>query len=307
MSDTQPMLLLIEPDPDLRELETLILTDAGYEVDAPADDTSPTARAATRQPDVIVMHVSPRLAQPLAVIDQLNADRSTQSIPVVVIAYGEAAAARALAGANVDSAIVAPYDVTALEDAVARALGNPPPAALLPDRRPATSKGIATAAKALADQTRIIVTRTLDQLRQVEPYKSRFDELTRGLVDALGTILGAIATGVQRGLTPEEVLANPAIAQCVREHVSLRRRQGLGLASTIAELHALARQADTLLRSLASPDSFDEADADAVSDRLRTYVDAVVREAVATFHPGSPSTNGRSDGCANATGGSDPA
>jgi hypothetical protein len=218
-------------------------------------------------------------------VDQFQGDPATKKIPLVVIASAESVAAEAQAGPNVDSAIVAPYDITALEEAVASALGNPPPAAALPNGAHPPSAGVALAAKALDQQTRDIVLQTLEQLREHEPYRSRFDDITRGLVDALGSIVGAIATGIERGLSPRVVYATDVVTRDLREHALLRQSQGIDVASAVREIRALGRQLESALAALAGPNTFSADDVAAVAQRIREYIDELTRLIVGAYRP----------------------
>src|SRR5438309_7199143 len=107
-----PSVVLIDNNPDLRELEDLILSDAGFQVQSPPAGTSPVTFAVQRRPQVIVIHLLPQAGTGLELIDQLQANPTTRVLPVVAIASAEHLAARAQAGANVTVALVAPYDVT---------------------------------------------------------------------------------------------------------------------------------------------------------------------------------------------------
>src|SRR5262245_3540448 len=94
----QPTVLLVENDPDLRELEELILSDAGFRVETPPVGIAPVTYAQQTCPQVIVVHLAPRVGAELDLIDQLQANPLTRMIPVVAIAGAESLAARAQAG-----------------------------------------------------------------------------------------------------------------------------------------------------------------------------------------------------------------
>jgi CheY-like chemotaxis protein len=273
-SPVLPSLLLIENNPDLRTLETLILSDAGFQVETPPAGTAPVDYAAQSHPRVIVVHLEPDRAIRADLLDRLQANPATRLIPVVAIARSEGTAAAAQAGANVTRAIVAPYDVTALQAAAVAALGSPPPAATLPHAGPAPS-GPPVAATALVDHSREIVLRAIEHLRQFDPYRSRFAELSTGLVNALGTLLGAIATGWQRGLPPAEVFATPAVQRSIAEHRRLREQQGLGLPTIRLEVYALRDQVRAFLTGLAGHAGLTAAQAAAAADDLQPYFDAL--------------------------------
>src|SRR5262249_5833233 len=151
------------------------------------------------EPDVIVLSVGPTEASGPDLVDRFRSDERTAKIPLVVISSTEQSAVQAQASSNVRETVVMPYDIDALRDAVARALGNPPPVAALPAPTASVSPAIEVAADVLIEHNRRIMLRALERLRQEEPFRSRFGELSRGLIDDLPTILGALTGALQRG------------------------------------------------------------------------------------------------------------
>src|SRR6185437_13872015 len=86
------------------------------------------------------------------VLDQLQANPQTRTIPVVIVSTSETVAARAQAApvvGSIGNTVVAPYDISTLEEAVASALQNPPPAATLPQTNFQPSKAEEVAGNAL--------------------------------------------------------------------------------------------------------------------------------------------------------------
>jgi CheY-like chemotaxis protein len=264
-----PVVLLVEADADLRELEQLILSDGGFPVTPIPPTEDPVRYAARTAPRVIVIHVG--RSQPFGpdILDAFQADPTTQRIPIVAITLAETTAAQAQAGPNVAQVVVPPYDVVAFRRSVATAVGHPPPAGTLAEARGRVSATVAFAAGELVRHARAIVLRTVEGLRQGEPYSSRFAELSTGLVDGLGAILGAIAVGLQRGLAPNEVFAVPEVQQSIGEHVRLRQSQALGLAAVLREDQALTDQVDQFLQGLVGHEGFGADDALDVARRVQ--------------------------------------
>jgi DNA-binding response OmpR family regulator len=170
---SNPLLaLLIEHDPDLQEIEALILRDAGFRVKSLYVQENPIHVAQQTTPAVIVIHVDWHDPPGHAVIDQLQTETATRRIPVT-IAMAEITAAQSQAAPNVTRAVVAPYDIAALEATAIASLGTPPAAAVLPALGQPIRRSVAFAARALSRDARHIVPDTVQQPRQAEPYTHR--------------------------------------------------------------------------------------------------------------------------------------
>lgn len=285
MSTSQPRVLLIEPNPDLDDLERTILDNAGYRVEASPPTTEPVSYAERTAPDLIVLGIRPHQDQDWQILDRLQANPRTRTIPVVVISTSERAAGAAKAAPAAQETVVAPYDIVTVEDAVARALKRPPAAGLPVTAQPVPTV-VAFAADALSRNARRIVLQAIRQLQQVEPYQSRFRELTPGLVDDLAVMFGAIVEGFRRNLPPEEVFATSEIRQAIEMHVRLRESQGIGLAAAIREDHAIQVEIDRFIVSLIGPAGFTARDALEMGQRLRPYTDELVRIIATEFRAG---------------------
>jgi hypothetical protein len=122
-------------------------------------------------------------------------------------------------------------------------------------------------------RARAIVLDTLRGIRQSEPYRSRFPELSVGLVDDLGMIFGAIAHGLETGLTPAEAFGSPVIRHSIDSLAQLRKKQGLGAAAAILEDQVVERQIGRFLSALTEPPDFTAA----VAQEVRDYVAELVR------------------------------
>jgi len=75
--------LLVDPIVDDRELQAHVLTSAGLDVITPSDN--PFKEAITRQPDAVVVDVSPHRQGSREFLQTLKQDPRTAAIPVVVI------------------------------------------------------------------------------------------------------------------------------------------------------------------------------------------------------------------------------
>jgi len=234
--------LLIEDEAGLRDLNDTILREAGYRVEKVPPNADPADFAAKTLPDVIVVRILPSAPQDWQILDALTANPKTETIPVVVISSTERTAVEAKAAPIVNQAVIMPYNIDALEQAVGNALHHPPPAALLPPSRQPPPKPLAAAGKLLNGNSRSIVLRAIRRLQQIDPFKLHFAELTPGLLDDLPVIYGAIVIGLQRGLTPEQVMHEKAIRNTIREHANLRVSQGLDPGSVLLEYQVLNDQ-----------------------------------------------------------------
>ncbi len=280
MSANLPRVLLIEESSDLRDLNELILRDAGYQVEAVPPSADTVEHVARSRPDAVVIRIRPAETDGWNLIDRLEADPRTEAIPVVVISSSERIVTAAQATPVVRETVVMPYDIDALRDAVAKALGNPPPAAILPPPHRAPPPSLAFAGAELLRRSREIILRAISRLQQIEPFRSRFAELSPGLVDELPTILGAIATALQRDLPAEEITAPTAIRSTIRSHVNLRLDQGLDGRAILLEHQILEDQALATLREQIGHAEFAAIDAFDVARAIDHYFDEIILVAV---------------------------
>lgn len=287
-------ILLIEPERDLGELNALILREDGYAVEVPRHGADPVAFAGQTRPRLIVLGIRYGAPQDLQILDRLQANAQTRTIPVVVVTNSERLAGTARATPVARYAVVAPYHIQALENAVAEALKNPPPAAALPPAAHPTPPAVAFATDQLAKNARGIVLQAVCELQGVEPYKSRFAELTPGLIDNLAVMFAAINQGVRRSLPSAEVFAVPAIQRAIQAHVELRESQGLEAASVIREYQLLTPHIGDFLWSLVGQDHFTARDAFEIDQQVQRYVAELVRQILQRFASmKQPGTHGK--------------
>jgi CheY-like chemotaxis protein len=280
MSENLKSVLLIETNLTLRELNELILAEAGYDVALVPLDTDPQAFAARVQPNAIVISIGPTELQRWDLVDRLRADPRTNGIPLVVISSTEHSAVEAQASPNVRETVVMPYDIDALREAVGKAIGNPPPAAALPDAQEPVQPAFRHAAEVLNRHSRGIVLRAIERLRRDEPYRSHFAELSRGLLDDLPSIVGAITGGLLRGLPPHEVADVSEVHLAICQHVHLRRGQGLPTVLVGREYVTLVGEMLRVLEDEAAGSNFSPADAFAVARRINALLRAVMTVAM---------------------------
>ena len=284
MPDNRSHVLLIEHDPELRTLNQVLLSSAGYHVTVAPSDADPLPIARNSKPNVIIVDVRPTVPQDEALIDRLQADPETRIIPIVVISTLEQTAAAATASPGVQHSVVAPYDVETLVTTVATALQTPPPASVMRAPKRAVPPAITFASEALSAAARRITLHTVQRLQAEEPYKSRFQELSRELVNNLGTVLGAVLSGIGRGHTPDEAFTIPQIRRVIREHSTLRKSQGIELASVVREYKLLQSELDATLQRLIGQDNFTADDAATMARLIDEYTHALVRIVTQEFN-----------------------
>jgi CheY-like chemotaxis protein len=94
------IILVVERDPNIRELESHFLHEAGYAVGFEQDGHSALAQARTLVPDIIITEILVPKLDGLALCRQLKADPRTRGIAVVVFSILAAAGRAREAGAD---------------------------------------------------------------------------------------------------------------------------------------------------------------------------------------------------------------
>jgi len=125
MADSLAKVLLIVSEPELRDVNALVLIDANLQVEQLPDHADSVAVAEQSNPAVIVISLRPMIPQDRQIVEDLQRNPRTRVIPIVVISTDEQEVRAVAALPNVRGTIVTPYDIAALENAVAAALGKP--------------------------------------------------------------------------------------------------------------------------------------------------------------------------------------
>ena len=109
--------LIVEDDPALSELLTMVIDEQGYEVTAVASGLAAIEAARQLRPDVITLDLGLPDIDGQAVLDLLGADVRTSSIPVVVVS----AFAEVLQPSSQVCAVIGkPFDLNGLLKTIAR-------------------------------------------------------------------------------------------------------------------------------------------------------------------------------------------
>ena len=121
---TTKRILVIDDEDDIREVAQLCLeTVGGWEVITAASGSEGLALAASQTPDAILLDVMmPDMDGPTT-FKKLQADRSTENIPVILLtAKVQASEQRRFAELGVKAVFVKPFDPMTLADQLAQTL-----------------------------------------------------------------------------------------------------------------------------------------------------------------------------------------
>jgi two-component system response regulator MprA len=121
---SRALILVIERDPNVRELETYFLEEAGYAVDFAEDGLSALARARETKPGIVITEILVPRLDGLALCRKLKEDPSTRSIAVVIFSILMAEERAREAGA--DAFLRKPLMETRLVATVKSLLGDAP-------------------------------------------------------------------------------------------------------------------------------------------------------------------------------------
>lgn len=133
------------------------------------------------------------------------------------------------------------------------------------------------AAEALQRESRTLVLRGIEQLLRTEQYRGHFEGLTPELVANLRLLLGAIIEGLQRDLSPDKVFVAHAVQRTIREHLRLRKRQGIELGAVVRE-----SQIGKALQGLVDP-SFSTGGALVVIEKVRDFFNSLALIMIAQY------------------------
>lgn len=104
--------LVVEDEPAIRELVTMILEDDGLAVEAATNGCEALARARRRPPDVVILDLMMAAMSGWELIKVLQADAATRHIPIVVVSAAYPATTAAALG--VHAFLSKPFDVDQL-------------------------------------------------------------------------------------------------------------------------------------------------------------------------------------------------
>ena len=85
MVEETTKVLVVEDEPDIRELLVDILEDAGYEVSQAMDGGTALEKVRDYPPDIILLDVSMPVMDGFQVLERLQKEPATRSIPVIMV------------------------------------------------------------------------------------------------------------------------------------------------------------------------------------------------------------------------------
>ena len=85
MESNSPLVLVVDDNPQVLDLTSLVLTHAGYRAETASDGPAALTWAQENQPDLILLDLLMPDMDGLAVLRALRSDPQTADIPVVVV------------------------------------------------------------------------------------------------------------------------------------------------------------------------------------------------------------------------------
>ena len=116
--------LVLDDQQYLRDIITAIIEDAGYPALAAATADEALLRMEQVRPELLVLDLSLPGTSGLQLLDQLRAEDSWHTLPVIVVS-GDPAKLGAVSGRDNVITLTKPFDVNALVGAIESALGPP--------------------------------------------------------------------------------------------------------------------------------------------------------------------------------------
>lgn len=121
----RPHILIIDDDPDIRELFALLLGEAGYSVDTAACGPDGLAALAARRPACVLLDVNMPAMSGWDVFRRLKSDPATARIPVIIQTVRcQLPDQEEAHQAAPDGVIIKPFDIHHMVDIVAAALAK---------------------------------------------------------------------------------------------------------------------------------------------------------------------------------------
>jgi CheY-like chemotaxis protein len=116
-------IVVVEDDPELRDLETFLLGAEGYDVVGVPDGTTAAATVKRERADLVLLDLMLPGKDGNAVLEDLSMDPETSRAPVIVVS---AFLAQLRVTPQVRKVLSKPFDVTDLLDAIAREIAGGP-------------------------------------------------------------------------------------------------------------------------------------------------------------------------------------
>jgi len=121
-TQTMPKVLVVDDDPDLVAICSLILESEGYDVDAALDGCQAIDKVSA-SPDVVLMDVMMPVLDGLTVCKMVKQDPQTRNVPVIIMSASESLRERGREYA--DAVLVKPFDIDQMVSAVNNLVPSP--------------------------------------------------------------------------------------------------------------------------------------------------------------------------------------
>ncbi len=112
-----PRIVVVEDDPEVREIEIFLLESEGYECIGVSEGGPAALTIKRERADVVILDMMLPGKDGNAVLAELSADPATRDVPVIVVS---GFSSRVDPAPQVKRVTIKPFDVTVLLDAVAR-------------------------------------------------------------------------------------------------------------------------------------------------------------------------------------------
>jgi DNA-binding response OmpR family regulator len=120
---TAPRILVVEDDPSVRGLLKTLLESEGYDVSVASDGLAGLVKAASQQPQLILLDVMMPDLGGLRVLEELRADPRLRAVPVLVVTGRQDAVPRLREQLGEDCVFLKPFVVTELLSRVGDIIG----------------------------------------------------------------------------------------------------------------------------------------------------------------------------------------
>ena len=120
---SQVTVLVVDDDPDIRNVIQLWLADCGYQVAGASNGFEALAKVKTVRPQLIILDMMMPVMDGAQVAQRLRADPQTRAIPIIVVSADPRARER-LRTTSVDARLPKPFDLDELLCAVETNLMN---------------------------------------------------------------------------------------------------------------------------------------------------------------------------------------
>jgi CheY-like chemotaxis protein len=115
--DVMATVLIVDDDPDIRNILTEVLSDAGYDVRAEPNGLMAQRAAVADPPDLILMDIMMPYQDGISTTRRFRDAAETETIPIILLSSSDRMC-RVARGALVQEVIGKPFDLDALIDTI---------------------------------------------------------------------------------------------------------------------------------------------------------------------------------------------